>query len=159
MAPDRLALRENGIDRVYIDGDGLNILDQTGNNVIAKYGDKIVLGNESGTHIEIDDSSLTFYEATVPVSYIEQSKLHIPYSVVLNEMIVGNRTNYQPTTDTTVVIGKQYYRKESNNYILIDNPTGNPQNQGWYEIKDITDLWSWKITNEHLRLVWKGTNQ
>lgn len=41
--------------------------------------------------------------------------------------------DYDLTTDTEVVSGKTYYKLENNEYVVVENPTGNPQQQGWYE--------------------------
>lgn len=39
-----------------------------------------------------------------------------------------------PTTDTVVAANKVYYEKNGNVYNVVENPTGNPRSQGWYEI-------------------------
>lgn len=41
--------------------------------------------------------------------------------------------SYDPTTDTSVEPGKTYYELIEGEYREIENPTGNPSEQGWYE--------------------------
>lgn len=45
----------------------------------------------------------------------------------------GNYT-YTQTTDTTVVVGKSYFKRIKYRYVLVDNPTGSPVLNKWYEI-------------------------
>ena len=45
---------------------------------------------------------------------------------------------YTLTSDTEIEIGKDYYTKNGDTYTLIDNPSGNPSAQNWYEISEST---------------------
>lgn len=151
-----------GTKAVSVDDEGLKVYNTNG-QLIAKYGDVIKLGrtdeNDNFSGIEITSDEIGFFSSNNKTAYVNNQKLYIPYSVVLNEMIVGTR-EYELTEDTTVISGKNYYRKENNIYVLVTNPSGNPKQQGYYEkLENATDLWAWKVTNdEHLRLVWKGGN-
>ena len=108
--------------------------------------------------IQIGSAELGFYSEGQKTAYVNNQKLYIPYSVVLNEMIVGTKEEYRLTSDVEVQTDKDYYSYDSstNIYTKINNPSGNPQTQGYYERIE-SDLWAWKVTNNHhLRLVWKG---
>ena len=50
------------------------------------------------------------------------------------DLTVGleNNYKYELTTDTTVVSGQVYYTLDSNGYIVVENPSGNPEDQNWY---------------------------
>lgn len=51
---------------------------------------------------------------------------------------IAEHGTYEATTDTTVQDGKVYFELVSGDYVPIAQPTGNPQQQGWY-VLDITD--------------------
>ena len=91
--------------------------DSTLNSVVNIENGAISLGNPLGFHIYINGRKdntntygLGFYGET-----------HLPY---------------QRTYDTTVVSGKKYYKLEGLIFNEIENPSGNPQGQGWYEETD-----------------------
>lgn len=64
-------------------------------NVITEIGEKIVLGDKTQLHLEIEKDKISFKSGEIEgvsgkdVSYIDSEKLYIPYSVVLNEMMIG----------------------------------------------------------------------
>lgn len=125
-------------------------------------------GNKEGMHISISAEEIAFWSGkeeeagqvieTNKTAYITGQYMYIPYTVVLNEMRVGTKSNYKE----------------------IENPSGNnPSEQRWYEIingeyvqttdttivsgkiyyekKDDIPLWSWKkMSNHNLRLIWLG---
>ena len=45
------------------------------------------------------------------------------------------KDGYEPTTDTDVDEGKDYYTHDGDEYNKVDNPTGSPVEQGWYQDK------------------------
>ena len=100
MATNKLALRNNSDEYVFIDEDGLNInhISNGKSTLVATYGEKTIIGDKTkGVHIEIGDGKLSFRNETGDeVSYLDSNKLYIPYSVVLNEMIVGRDNNENP---------------------------------------------------------------
>ena len=51
---------------------------------------------------------------------------------------IAKHGTYVATTDTTVQDGTVYFELVSGDYVPIAQPTGNPQQQGWY-VLDITD--------------------
>lgn len=72
-----------------------------GNEGLSITPDRIIIGRQDeGVHLEIDSGQLGFYNSytnssertNARISFISDSKLYIPYSVVLNEMIVGETT-------------------------------------------------------------------
>ena len=190
MATNKLALRYNGIEYVYIDSEGLKInhVSNDGQTVqtVATYGEKIVFGdkeNTRGVRLEIDSNGLSFVNASdIRVSYLDSSKLYIPYSAVLNEMVVGSRDKqvmmpegqtasnilYKRTNDSRVMENTQYYEKVITQttggkkvvtYEKVTPQTGqdDPSSHRWFVV-DTSDLWAWKVgQNEHLKLVWKGS--
>ena len=62
---------------------------------IATYGSSIDIGDESGFHIHIgtegENGQIGFYYGANPVAYINTEQLYIKRSVVLNEMLVGEK--------------------------------------------------------------------
>ena len=176
MATDKLALRYNGQEFVYINQYGLNI-NNNANQTIATYGETIKLGEGiSEVYLEIDHNGLSFKNGNRKISYLDANKLYIPYSAVLNEMVVGTRDRkaltpdgevspdaiYKRTNDEIVLADTKYYQKNITNkqitYTEIINPQSdaNPMANKWF-VLDKSDLWAWKVSqNEHLRLVWKG---
>lgn len=103
-------------DKAKLDIKGsFHIGDGTLENIINIENGGISLGDTNGFHIFIDGNNTHTY--TYGLGFYEEN--HIPYDL---------------TTDTEVVIDKKYYRKlESGEYEEIENPTGNPSEQGWYE--------------------------
>ena len=51
--------------------------------------------------------------------------------------IKAARPGYVLTTDTTVIRNKIYYSELDGEYSIVTNPTGNPQSNQWYELKDL----------------------
>ena len=88
---------------VQIDSDGMGVYK---NNVkVADFGANAVIGDESGLHIKITDSRLSFYrDGNNEVAYIDGDKLYITQSVVLQQMDVGRKNGYvDPITE---IVGK-----------------------------------------------------
>ncbi len=52
-------------------------------------GDTAQLGSSDGFHVVVDSQELGFYQGDTRAAYVNGSKLHIPYTVVLNAMQVG----------------------------------------------------------------------
>lgn len=52
-------------------------------------GDTAQLGSSDGFHVVVDSQELGFYQGNTRAAYVNGSKLHIPYTVVLNAMQVG----------------------------------------------------------------------
>ena len=100
-----LALTDEGLSivndqqsgRALFSTDGVTIFNASGDPV-AVYGEKTVLGNKDGLHIEIDPTipQLGFYAGnsatTDPVAYISNDQLWIPRAVVVDSMQVGNNS-------------------------------------------------------------------
>lgn len=57
----------------------------------------------------------------------------IPVRVIPNADLMSENT-YAITEDTTVDPSKVYYTKESKNYIVVEEPTGNPKTAKYYEV-------------------------
>lgn len=51
---------------------------------------------------------------------------------------IQSHGTFTATTDTTVREGKVYFELVSGDYVPVATPTGNPSQQGWYEL-DVTD--------------------
>ena len=54
-------------------------------------------------------------------------------SVAENTDVYALLYGYVATTDTSVTEGKNYYQLVSGQYVLVQNPSGNPSTQSWYE--------------------------
>lgn len=69
------------------------VLYGTDGHVVAKYGTETVIGDESGFHIKmgVNDQSgeLGFYQGNNKVAYINNNKLYINQSVVVEQMDIG----------------------------------------------------------------------
>lgn len=55
--------------------------------------DTAQLGSSDGFHVVVDSQELGFYQGATRAAYVNGSKLHIPYTVVLNAMQVGEEGN------------------------------------------------------------------
>ena len=106
-----LELNQNGLEikstyyneqsGIYIEGntvatygkDGVTMYDSD-DNPIASYGKNIILGSEQGPHITMDsDYGIIFYGAEQQESAtISGQYMKIPYTIVLNEMQVGEKS-------------------------------------------------------------------
>jgi len=83
----------------FMDNTSLNF--RYNDEVLTKIGkDGIILGDQAALHLQITSDKIAFLNGqdTEPVSYIESNKLYIPYSVVLNEMQMGEEIVEDPVT-------------------------------------------------------------
>ena len=55
----------------------------------------IIIGNANGAHITTTNEGIEFWNNGIKTAYINGNYMYIPYSVVLNEMIVGQRIDSQ----------------------------------------------------------------
>lgn len=77
--------------------DTLTIQNKSG-QVVASYGQTTIIGNKEGnqSYIEISDDGISFYgkgQPDVASAHIDGQYMYIPYTVVLNEMQVGQYTD------------------------------------------------------------------
>lgn len=80
------------------------------------------------------------WESTVYYS-LEDLHQYLDNYTTLCDLIEEQYTKKRLTTDTSVQEGKKYYTKDGDNYTIVDNPTGDPSAQGWYEdYVDFDDL-------------------
>ena len=90
-------VKDDRSGRALFSTGGVTIFNASGDPV-AFYGEKTVLGNKDGVHIEIDPTipQLGFYtgnsSTTDPVAYISNDQLWIPRAVVVDSMQVGNNS-------------------------------------------------------------------
>lgn len=86
----------NGPPAVTVTENGMSIFDNSGAQV-AQYGSEVLIGQfdngELKNGIRIGDNELGFYSNKSRTAYVNENKLYIPYSVVLNEMVVGTDEN------------------------------------------------------------------
>lgn len=155
----------NDANRAKLDIKGtLHIGDSTLDSIINIENGGISLGNPNYFHIFIDGDSSHFN--TYGLGFYEDSHNIIEYIL---------------TEDNAVIQGKDYYTKNGSAYEKVDNPTGNPSAQGWYEIKDrriayindqrlhipytvvlkgmdLGDKWRWELQpdTDNLTLKWMG---
>ena len=57
--------------------------------VVAKYGDNTIIGNEADFHITISNQEVGFYDGGTRVAYINNQRLYITQSIVLDSMMIG----------------------------------------------------------------------
>lgn len=69
-------------------------------------------------------------------AYMAMSQLGIVEDVVGVLELVAKNGVYELTSDETVTADKWYFT-ESYEYSIVETPTGNPNEQGWYEISEI----------------------
>lgn len=74
---------------------------------------------------------LTTYGYTTPSDIVNHLKVYIKTT---------GGDIYTTSTDTSVVTNKSYYLKSGSDYILIDNPSGNPSTKSYYERKSLSNL-------------------
>ena len=164
----------------YKDNNGEGKLDVKGtiyvgntalDEVVAIGNGTIDLGKPNGFHIFID--ARTQSDNKTPLD-------SLTYGIGFYE---GARIDYEPTTDLVVVEGKDYYIYNSvtSTYEKIENPTGNPMAQHWYQRRDVRvayinnnklsipytvvlngmdlgDYWRWELQEDtkNLTLKWMG---
>ena len=75
----------------------------------------IIIGNENGAHITTTNEGIEFWNNGIKTAYINGNYMYIPYSVVLNEMIVGQRTDSQ----TEQKVDLWSWRKMSNENLRL----------------------------------------
>lgn len=85
------------LNRISLDGDALIIQNRLG-TTIASYGQTVIIGNkdEGQSYIEITNQGISFYgtgQPENPSASINGQYMYIPYTVVLNEMQVGQYTD------------------------------------------------------------------
>lgn len=89
-----IAIRDGMDELATFSRNGVQIKDGDG-RILAQYGSKTVIGEESGFHIEMavndEQGRLSFYDGETEVAYINNNTLHITQSVVLSEMQIGNQ--------------------------------------------------------------------
>ena len=126
----------NPANRVIINSEGIKVSSDGGNsyttaidgqgiNIGAVYTgslntNEVIIGNKTYPSFRWDKSGISAY-------HVDQSD--VPDVYILTE-------------DTEVVIGKIYYILVRSGYRPVEDPTGNPKAQGWYELKteNFTDL-------------------
>lgn len=81
-------LKDNSSSKVLVANDGVKIYGSDG-TPLAQYGTSTIIGDPSGFHVQITGNKLAFYEGDTEVAYINNNRLHIAQSVVLDEMQVG----------------------------------------------------------------------
>ena len=123
---NHVIINSEGI-RVSSDG-GENyttVIDGQGINIGAVYTgtlntNEIIIGNRNYPSFRWDKSGISAY--------------HVDESEVPDQYIL--------TEDTEVVVGKIYYILVRSGYRPVEDPTGNPKEQGWYELvtENVTDL-------------------
>lgn len=80
-------------------------------------------------------------DATQNYAYMAMSQLGIVENIVGVLDLVAKNGEYQVTTDTTVQPDKWYFTRSGTDpdyiYTIVNNPTGNPSIQGYYELVNI----------------------
>ena len=74
---------------IGLNGLGLDIFKNQ--STVAHYGETIRVGPETGFHITIDGRELGFFDGAQRVAYVNNQKLSINQSVVLEQMDVGRK--------------------------------------------------------------------
>lgn len=90
-----LLVRSNGVAVRYglseltsFGANGVTIFGPDGSPV-ANYGATTVIGDANGFHVEVSGNKIAFFEGETEVAYINNNRLYISQSVVLDEMQVG----------------------------------------------------------------------
>lgn len=68
---------------------------------------------------------------------------------------ISTHGTYAKSTDTEVTEGKMYFTKLGDTYNLVVNPTGNPSEQGYYELSSVDEAVS-NYVSSHLSLTDAG---
>ena len=89
LTRDGLRLTDGGSKAVYVSTDkGITFYD--GSKQIANYGETVTIGDKSGYHMEITDSSLRFMNGAGEIAYMTNNELYIPRVVVVDSMKISN---------------------------------------------------------------------
>lgn len=83
------------------------------------------------------------------------SQLGVVEDVVGTLNWITTHATYKSTEDTEVHAGKWYFTKSGDSYNVVVNPTGNPAQQGWYEIDTIQEAVA-NYVSSHLALTDAG---
>ena len=55
---------------------------------------------------------------------------------------------FAPTTDTIVIDGKDYYELQDGEYVKVADPSGNPSEQGWYEVSEESEFGQYILNDD-----------
>lgn len=81
--------------------------------------------------------------ATQNYARMAMSQLSIVENIVGVLELVAKNADYQLTQDTEVMLDKWYFTRSGTSpdyvYEIVNNPTGDPSTQGWYEIVNIDE--------------------
>ena len=112
--------------------------------------------NEAATRAE-EDAGRARDESARALKYANDSlaQLGVVEDVVGVLNWISTHATYKQTTDTEVQEGKWYFVKSGNTYNVVTNPTGNPSQQGWYEIDEVDEAVSTYVSS-HLALTNAG---
>ena len=89
------------------------------------------------------DAAQASADETKNYAYMAMSQLSIVEDVVGVLELVSENAEYKATEDEEVLVDKWYFTRSGTDpnyvYTIVNNPTGNPSTQGWYEITNISD--------------------
>ncbi len=89
------------------------------------------------------DAAQASADETKNYAYMAMSQLSIVEDVVGVLELVSENAEYELTEDEEVLVDKWYFTRSGTDpnyvYTIVNNPTGNPSTQGWYEITNISD--------------------
>lgn len=105
------------------------------------------------------DAAQASADETKNYAYMAMSQLGIVEDVVGVLELVAQNAEYQVTADTEVIPDKWYFTRSGTapdyTYSIVNNPTGNPSTEGWYEITNIDDAIK-NYVSSHLVLTEEG---
>ena len=114
--------QDNSEAKLQITTNGITLYDPSG-NPIAEYGAETIIGSSDGFHIKLglngQGGELGFYQGNYKVAYINENKLYINQSVVVEQMDLGRPYGeIDPITSEQVGFGQWSWKvhKNANGY-------------------------------------------
>lgn len=105
------------------------------------------------------DAAQASADETKNYAHMAMSQLSIVEDVVGVLELVSENAEYKATEDEEVQLDKWYFTRSGTDpnyvYTIVNNPTGNPSTQGWYEITNISDAIR-NYVSSHLVLTEEG---
>ena len=101
VGTDLITIGSETSNHLSLTENGLKLYNSSNNIPIASFGDTIQVGSSEGFHIQIDSRELGFYQNQIQVAYINDQKLSIGQSVVLEQMDIGRKIGEQDPFDST----------------------------------------------------------
>ena len=104
----------------------------------------LTIGNGSNTYDAINAMNASTYAIAITNDPSNTSIVDPSTTTYLYPILYHGGVRIEPyvlSQDTAIISGKKYYSRSGNTYIEVSNPTGNPSENGYYEIDYTHFIW------------------